>query len=118
MMAATFSALLLAAVTAFALIAYRHPRAYAKLYVVLVILVGAGWLAQMAFTVGYALGSRDTQLEIVKLNAPNTVKRPEPDSSFDFRLFIASALFAYLTILRGLPLMGIVAEKEKENGFK
>lgn len=60
----------------------------AKLYVVLVILVGAGWLAQMAFTVGYSLGARDTQLEIIKLNAPNSIKQPERDSSFDFLLFL------------------------------
>lgn len=97
--------LAVAAISGLTAIAYRHPAGYRRIYVPLLCVLGGVWAVWFVYRLGFTLGFSTATLETIKLNATTVTKIPNQGSP-SFWFYIAPAiLYAYLSILRLLPLV-------------
>jgi hypothetical protein len=108
-------AIIMAAVSGLAFIAYKHPSGYGRIYIPLMYSAFGVFLIIGAFHTGYLLGFGDATVSYIKLNKI-PLNSPETPSNPYWILVTLGIFSAYLCFLRVLPdILGLSSKKGKED---
>jgi hypothetical protein len=98
-------ALVVGAISSLTFIAYKHPNAYRKMY----ILLGVCYIILCSFAAGWQLGSYDTVEAILGYIDPNKLKEAKAVANNyliqPWTIFASSGLILYFTLLLLLPIL-------------
>lgn len=113
-------AMAMAAFSTLGIIAYRHPKGFARIYPGLMVVMFGCLLLWWAGSIGYAVGFSEASVSYLRLN-PGNLKSPERESEPFWVWMFLAAFIVYVQILRALPrLLGLSSEPspKKQRGVK
>lgn len=116
MLTALIPALIMAFVSSLAFIAYKHPKAYARMHLPLMIIVGSFSLFFFAYYLGHIQGFSDSTIAYLKLNSGLELKSPKYSTLSIWVLLLPGAVLGYLNMLYFLPnILGLKTKNLKED---
>ena len=97
--------LVVAAFSGLTIAAHKYPLGYQRIYMPLVCAVWGVWGIWIVYQFGVTAGSGQAVLETLQLNPTLLIKTPLSSPTPWWYYFVASAVYAYLSVLRLLPAL-------------
>ena len=113
------AAIVMAAISSLAFIAYKHPKGYARMFWPIWFVTFGCWACWMVYQIAYTVGFSDAALGYLRLNREVHLKEPTHDDVSLWAWMLPSVFMLYLVFLYFLPrILDLPVDDRKEDDPK